>query len=85
MVYFAIEKPRVFCEYISDRYLQKTVPLPDKWEKKESWVHVTSLGKLKTIEYRIFRKLREKLKFFTRLKKKEDTAENKEQEFKKFQ
>jgi len=30
---------------------------------------VSSLGKLKTLEYRILRKLREKLKYFTRLKK----------------
>lgn len=70
VIYLGIEKPKKFCEYISDRYLQNTVPIPEKWEEQESWVHVSSLGKLKTIEYRIFRKLREKLKFFTRLKKK---------------
>jgi len=26
-----IEKPKVFCEFVSDRYLQATVPIPDKW------------------------------------------------------
>ena len=65
--------------------MQKTVPIPENWETKETWMHVSSLGKLKTIEYRILRKLREKLKFFTRMKPKEDTKENKEADFKKFQ
>lgn len=32
VIYFVLEKPKVFCEYISDRYLQNQVPLPDKWE-----------------------------------------------------
>ena len=32
VIYFVIEKPKIFCEFISDRYLQKTVPIPDKWE-----------------------------------------------------
>ncbi len=31
--------------------------------------NVASLGKLKTLEYRILRKLREKLKYYTRTKK----------------
>jgi hypothetical protein len=30
---------------------------------------MSSLGKMKTLEYRILRKLREKLKFWTRVKK----------------
>lgn len=38
--------------------------------------NVASLGKLKTLEYRILRKLREKLKFYTRVKK--GGEENKE-------
>jgi hypothetical protein len=45
------------------------VPIPSKYEEKEVWWNVSSLGKMKTLEYRILRKLREKLKFFTRLKK----------------
>ena len=85
VIYTVIEKPKVFCEYISDRYMQKTVAIPDNWETQDSWWHVSSLGKLKTLEYRILRKLREKLKFFTRIKSKEDTGENKEADFKKFQ
>ncbi len=40
-----------------------------------SW-NVSSLGKLKTLEYRILRKLREKLKYYTRTKK--GGEENKE-------
>jgi len=47
------------------------VPIPENWETKDVWEHVSSLGKLKTIEYRILRKLREKLKYFLRLKPKE--------------
>ena len=31
VVYFVLEKPKVFCEFISDRYLQKTVPIPANW------------------------------------------------------
>lgn len=63
-----IEKPKVFCEFVSDRYLQARVPIPENWEDKEVWFNVSSLGKMKTLEYRILRKLREKLKFFTRIK-----------------
>ena len=70
MIYVVVEKPKKFCEYISDRYMQKTVPIPEDWEKRGTIWHVSSLGKLKTIEYRLLRKLREKLKFFTRMKPK---------------
>jgi len=49
--------------------LQKSVPIPENWKEKDVWWNVASLGKLKTLEYRILRKLREKLKYFTRLKK----------------
>jgi hypothetical protein len=45
------------------------VPIPSNYAEKEVWWNVSSLGKVKTLEYRILRKLREKLKFFTRLKK----------------
>ena len=69
VVYFVLEKPKVFCEFVSDRYLQKSVPIPADWEKREVSWNVASLGKLKTLEYRILRKLREKLKFWTRVKK----------------
>lgn len=34
VVYFVIEKPKKFCEFISDRYLQQTVPIPENWETK---------------------------------------------------
>ena len=86
VIYFAIEKPKPYCEYISDRYLQGTVPIPVNWEEKDVWWKVSALGKLKTLEYRILRKLREKLKFFTRQKKGgEDTKEKKEKDLKKFQ
>lgn len=85
VVYFVVEKPKKFCEYISDRYLHETVPIPPNWETQDVWEHVSSLGKLKTIEYRLLRKLREKLKFFLRLKSKEETAESKQKDFKKFQ
>jgi len=71
VVYFLLEKPREFCEYVSDRFLQEHVPIPVDWKEKEVWWNVSSLGKVKTLEYRILRKLREKLKFFIRLKKKE--------------
>lgn len=71
VVYFVLEKPRQFCEYVSDRYLD-SVPIPANWKEKEVWWNVSSLGKLKTLEYRILRKLREKLKFFTRAKKHEN-------------
>jgi hypothetical protein len=64
-----LEKPKAFCEYVSDRYLQASVPIPEDWEKKEVSWNVSSLGKLKTLEYRILRKLREKLKYYTRTKK----------------
>ena len=40
---------------------------------------------MKTLEYRILRKLREKLKFFTRSKKKEDNYENNLQDQKKME
>ena len=52
--------------------MQEHVPIPANWKEKEVWWNVSSLGKLKTLEYRILRKLREKLKFFVRQKKKED-------------
>jgi hypothetical protein len=44
-----VEKPREYCEYISDRYLQKTVPIPEDWKDRPVWWHVASLGKLKTL------------------------------------
>jgi hypothetical protein len=44
-----LEKPKVFCEFVSDRYLQATVPIPENWEQKEVWMSVSSLGKLKTL------------------------------------
>ena len=28
VVYVVIEKPKIFCQYISEHYLQKTVPIP---------------------------------------------------------
>ena len=66
--------------------MQGTVPIPNNWEEKEVWTKVSSLGKLKTLEYRILRKLREKLKYFVREKKGgEETKEKKEKDFKKFQ
>lgn len=83
VVYFVLEKPREFCEFVSDRYLQDNVPIPANWKEKEVWFNVASLGKLKTLEYRILRKLREKLKFFTRLKKREDNKEVNNQDQKK--
>ncbi len=58
VVYFVLEKPREFCEYVSDRFLQKSVHIPENWKEKEVWWNVSSLGKMKTIEYRILRKLR---------------------------
>jgi len=79
-----LEKPKVFCEFVSDRYLQATVAIPEKWEEREVWWNVSSLGKMKTLEYRILRKLREKLKFFTRFKPGNETAEKKLNENKKF-
>lgn len=69
VVYFVLEKPKAFCEYVSDRYLQNSVPIPADWASKEVHYNVASLGKLKTLEYRILRKLREKLKYYTRVKK----------------
>jgi hypothetical protein len=59
------------------------VPIPLEWKEKEVWWNVSSLGKLKTLEYRILRKLREKLKFFIRLKKKEENQDNNQLEQKK--
>ena len=56
--------------------MQEHVPIPIDWKEKEVWWNVASLGKLKTLEYRILRKLREKLKFFVRLKKKDNIEEN---------
>lgn len=38
-------------------------PIPDKCDPVT--LKVSSLGKLKTLQYRILRKLREKLKFFS--------------------
>jgi hypothetical protein len=61
------------------------VPIPVEWKEKEVWWNVSSLGKLKTLEYRILRKLGEKLKFFIRLKKKEENQENNYQEQKKME
>lgn len=40
---------------------------------------------MKTLEYRILRKLREKLKYFTRLKPGNETAEKKQNDAKKFE
>jgi hypothetical protein len=34
------------------------VPIPENWEEREAWWNVSGLGKLKTLEYRILRKLR---------------------------
>lgn len=68
VIYFVLEKPKEFCEYVSDRYL-KGVPIPANWKERDVWWNVSSLGKLKTLEYRLLRKLREKLKYFTRVKK----------------
>jgi hypothetical protein len=70
---------------VSDRYLQENVKIPVDWQEKEVWFNVSSLGKLKTLEYRILRKLREKLKFFTRLKKKEDNKESNQNDQKKLE
>ena len=70
---------------MTDRYLQEHVPVPIDWQEQEVWWNVSSLGKLKTLEYRILRKLREKLKFFIRLKKKEDNQETIQQEQKKME
>ena len=70
---------------MADRFLQEHVPIPENWKEKEVWFNVSSLGKLKTLEYRILRKLREKLKFFIRLKKKDDNQENNMQDQKKME
>lgn len=85
VIYFLAEKPREFCEFVSDRYLQNNVHIPTNWQDRPVWWNVCSLGKLKTLEYRILRKLREKLKFFTRLKNKEDNREKNENEQKKLE
>jgi hypothetical protein len=58
VVYFVLEKPKTFCEFVSDRYLQASVPIPEDWATRETSFNVSSLGKLKTLEYRILRKLR---------------------------
>ena len=65
--------------------MQEHVPIPVNWKEKEVWWNVSSLGKLKTLEYRILRKLREKLKFFVRQKKKEDNQENNANDQKKME
>lgn len=31
VIYFVLEKPREFCEYVSDRFLQ-SVPIPQNWK-----------------------------------------------------
>lgn len=49
VVYFVLEKPKIFCEFVSDRYLQNSVPIPEDWEKRETNWNVASLGKLKTL------------------------------------
>jgi hypothetical protein len=59
------------------------VPIPANWKEKDVWFNVSSLGKMKTLEYRILRKLREKLKFFTRSKKGEDNKEKNQNDQKK--
>jgi hypothetical protein len=53
------------------------VPIAENWKEKDVWWHVSSLGKLKTLEYRILRKLREKLKYFTRIKKGDENNKEK--------
>ena len=86
VVYFVLEKPREFCEYVSDRFLQEHVPIPVDFKTQPVWWNVSALAKLKTLEYRILRKLREKLKFFTRLKKKgEENVEKKQNDQKKME
>ena len=79
VVYFVLEKPKIFCEFVSDRYLQASVPIPADWQQRETSFNVASLGKLKTLEYRILRKLREKLKFYTRVKKGGEESKEKAQ------
>jgi len=79
VVYFVLEKPKIFCEFVSDRYLQASVPIPPDWQQRETSFNVASLGKLKTLEYRILRKLREKLKFYTRVKKGGEESKEKSQ------
>jgi hypothetical protein len=49
VVYFVLEKPKTFCEYVSDRYLQNSVPIPANWADVERSFNVASLGKLKTL------------------------------------
>lgn len=83
VVYFVMEKPKQFCEYVSDRYLQASVPIPVDHQSQDVWWNVCSLGKVKTLEYRILRKLREKLKFFTRLKKGDENKEKAQNDQKK--
>ena len=52
-----------FYKEAKERKLGERIPIPDKCDPVT--LKVSSLGKLKTLEYRILRKLREKLKHFT--------------------
>lgn len=64
MVYFVLELTPQFIQHIQDNKIDK-VHVPAQWNKEQNYEYVSSLGKLKTLEYRILRKLREKLKHFT--------------------
>lgn len=59
--------------------MQNSVPIPVDWATRETSFNVSSLGKLKTLEYRILRKLREKLKYYTRVKKGGEESKDKAQ------
>lgn len=60
VLYFELEVPEKFYTEAKENGLEDRFYIPDKLEKVNT--RVVSLSKLKTLEYRIWRKLREKLK-----------------------
>jgi hypothetical protein len=62
VVYFVLQAPAKFYQSAYENKLQDRFFIPEKAEPMN--FRVVSLTKLKTLEYRIWRKLREKLKHF---------------------
>jgi len=62
VLYFGLEITEGFYKEAKERKLEERFPIPEKCNPVT--LKVSSLGKLKTLEYRILRKLREKLKHF---------------------
>ena len=60
VVYFGLELTEGFFQEARERKMQDHFWIPDKCEPVV--VRVSSLGKMKTLEYRILRKMREKLR-----------------------